>query len=109
MKADYPKLRKRWTPSRKKKKNLMATWEDLDCDTSSSSSDKETTNICLMVRTEEVTSDTNSLSIPSESESDSDSDEEDLSYLICQKYRCCEANLFEAEVELEQVRITCQK
>ena len=44
MKADCPKLKKRSFPNKRKKKNLLATWEDMDSSDNSDESDREIAN-----------------------------------------------------------------
>jgi hypothetical protein len=48
MKADCPRLKRRSFPSKRKKKNLLATWEDLDSTENSDESDEEIANLFLM-------------------------------------------------------------
>ena len=53
MKADCPKLKKRSFPNKRKKKNLLSTWEDIDNSDNSDESDAEVANISLMANNEQ--------------------------------------------------------
>ena len=82
MKADCPKLKKRSFPNKRKKKNLLTTWEDMDSFENSGELDAEMANICLMVNDQQQSIEVNFA--PSETDSsesdDSESNDEDLPY-----------------------------
>ena len=82
MNEDYPKLKKRSFPNKKKKKNLLATWEDMDSSDNSDESDEEMVNICPMKNDEKSTDEVHSkFTICDSSESDdSESNNEDPPY-----------------------------
>lgn len=118
IKAECPRLKKRSFPNKKKKKNLLATWEDMDSSESSDRSNEETANICLMAKTDqqsdEVTVKTclSSTSSKFESESSSKSEAEDIPYdlllqqshIVALEYKKCKAKLKTALLENQKMK-----
>ena len=82
MKSDCPKLKKRSFPNRRKKKNLLATWEDEDSSDNTDESDTEIANICLMANDQQQSDKVNSApsKIDSSESDESEFDDEDLPY-----------------------------
>ena len=119
MKADCPKLKKRSFPNRRKKKNLLATWEDEDSSDSTDRSDAEVANICLMANDDQQIHEVNFVSSDTDSSEsdDSGSDDKDLPYdllleqshMIALEYKKCKAKLKAALLENQKLKQSNEK
>lgn len=110
VKVDCPKVKKRWTSTKKKKKNVHATKEDLVNDNNSDSSDIKTANICLMADKERCKEKLRYTSF--ESNSDFGSEAKYISYdpllqnlhTIALEYKTCKEKLRYGLLENEKLK-----